>query len=148
MKQSITIVSEQHRNRAIEIIKALPLEPAHVVDIRERKKDRSVDQNALYWKWLTIIGNELGESKEDVHERYKDKFLVNIYERDNTDFAEMIHALREVWRQGMKVEAAGLRKHIVSLTSTTTATVKQMTEYLQNIEHDAASLAIALPHPD
>jgi hypothetical protein len=77
VKQSIVIISEEHRNRALEIIKALPLDPKHEVAIREKVKNRSLDQSALYWKWLTVIGNDLGESKEDVHERYKDKFLVH-----------------------------------------------------------------------
>jgi hypothetical protein len=145
VKQSIVIISEEHRNRVLAIIKALPLDPKHEVAIREKVKDRSADQNALYWKWLTVIGNDLGESKEDVHERYKDKFLVHIYERDNPDYAEMVQALRAIWSQGMKAEAVSLRKKIVALTSTTTATVKQMTEYMTEIERDAAKLAIKLP---
>jgi hypothetical protein len=148
MKQKIIITSTEFKNRAISIIEALPLDVIHDVTIREHKKDRSAEQNALYWQWLTVIGGTLGESKEDIHERYKDKFLVNIYERDDSDYAEMVQALREVWKHGMKVEAVNLRRRIVALTSTTTANVKQMTEYMENIEHDAASLAISLPHPE
>jgi hypothetical protein len=148
MKQKVIIASEEHRHRAMEILKSLPLDPVHEVDFREFKKNRTLEQNALMWKWFTIIGNELGEPKEDVAERYKDKFLVNIYERDDPDYAEMVQALREVWRHGMKSEALNLRKRIVALTSTTTATVKQLSEYMTNIEHDAASLAISLPHPE
>jgi hypothetical protein len=148
VKQKIIITSEEVRKRVLLIIESLPLEVAHEIEIREYKKDRSKDQNALYWKWLTVIGNELGETKEDVHERYKDKFLVHIYERDCPDYADMIQGLRAVWRHGMEKEALSLKKRVVELTSTSTATVKQMTEYLDSIEHDAASLAIRLPHPD
>ena len=148
MKQKIPIISEEHRNRVLEIIKALPLDPYHDVLIKEHGKDRTLDQNALYWKWLTIIGAELGETKEDLHEQYKDRFLVPIYERDNPEYAEMIQALRAVWKHGMKGEAVSLRKKIVALTSTTTATVRQMSEYLQDVELSAATLAIRLPHPD
>ena len=145
--QRISIVSEEHRRRVQTIIAALPLAPVMEVVIRERKKDRSADQNALYWQWLTIIGNELGESKESVHERMKDSYLVQIYERDNPEYAEMVQALREVWKHGMKVEAVALRKRIVALTSTTTATTAQMGEYLNCIELSAAELAIKLPFP-
>ena len=145
MKRKIIIVSEEHRARAVAIINSLPLDPVQEIIIRERKKDRSADQNSLYWKWLTIIGNELGEGKEDLHERYKDKFLVQVYERDNDEYAGMIQALRNVYQHGLRQEALSLRRKIVSLTSTTTATVKQMAEYLQNIERDAATLAIRLP---
>ena len=148
MSQKLIIISEEHRTRLMTIIKSLPLAPVQEVVIRDHKKDRSAEQNSLLWKWYTLIANELGESKEDVHERYKDKFLVNIYERDCPDFAEMIQSLRAVWTSGMKVEAVALRKKIVSLSSTTTATVAQMTEYLQEIERDAAKMAIMLPHPE
>ena len=148
MSQKILLLSEEHRNRVLTIIKALPLTPTLEIIIQEHGKNRSLDSNALYWSWMTIIGNELGEPKEEVHERYKDKFLVNIYDRDNPEYAEMIQSLRNVWKHGMQDEAINLRKKIVALTSTTTATVKEMTEYLECIDRDAASLAIMLPHPD
>jgi hypothetical protein len=148
MKQRIIITSEELRNRAFEVLSALPLVPVHEIDIREYKKDRSVAQNRTLWLWLSIIGNELGESKEELHEKYKDKFLVNIFERDNQDYAEMVGSLRNVYRHGLKDEAVALRRRIVALTSTTTATVAQMQEYLQNIERDAANLGIRLPCPE
>lgn len=148
MKQKIIILDRERKNLAIRLIESLPFEPAHEIDIREFRKNRTNDQNALLWKWYTIIGTELGESKEDIHERYKDVFLVNIYERDNPDYAEMIQSLREVWRAGMKDEAVSLRKRIVALTSTTTATTRQLSEYMDNIERDAATLSIRLPHPE
>lgn len=148
MNQKIIMASKEHKRKAELLVANLPLEPVHEVWIREHKKDRSVAQNSLLWKWLTIIGSELGHSKEDMHEQYKDKFLCQIYERDNPEYAEMIQTLRVIWKSGMQCEAKELRKQIVALTSTTTATVKQFTEYLHSIEHHAASLGINLPHPE
>jgi len=148
MKQTIAITSNEHRKRAITIIESLPLDLPHEIVIRERKKDRSLEQNALMWKWYTIIAGELGETKEAIHEHYKAKYLVNIYERDNQDYAEMIRSLRMVWRSGMKKEAVDLKSKVVGLTSTSTATVKQMTEYLDCIEHDSAGMGIRLPMPE
>jgi hypothetical protein len=148
VKQTIVISSEELRNRAATILAALPLDPVHEIVFRVHKKNRSLVQNGLYWEWLTIIGNALGESKEDVAERYKDKFLVQIFERDDPEYAEMVQSLREIWKQGMKKEAVSLRKRIVSFTSTTTANVAQMSEYLENIERDATSLGIRLPSPE
>lgn len=146
--QKIILISEELKVRAMHIIKKLPLDPVYEIVIKEHKRNRSAEQNSLYWKWLTIIGDALGESKEDVHEQMKEKFLINIYERDNPDFAEMIQSLRAVYKQGMKTEAMALRKRIVALTSTTTATVAQMTEYLESIERHAVSLGIRLPAPE
>jgi len=143
--QKINIVSEEHRRRVIRIIECLPLVPIAEVVIKEHKKDRSAEQNSLYWKWITIIADSLGETKEQLHEIYKDRFLVQIYERDDPEFSEMISSLRAIYRQGMKVEALALRKRIVALTSTTTATVAQFTEYLDDIQKDANSLSIRLP---
>ena len=148
MKTKIVISTPELKNRAIAIIEALPLEPISEIVIREYKKDRSYSQNRIYWQWLTVIANELGESKESLHERYKDKYLVNIYERDDQEYAEMIQSLRNIYTQGMKVEAVNLRKKIVALTSTTTATIPQMTEYLDCIDHNAAELGIRLPVPE
>lgn len=145
MNNKIIISSEELRNRAVAVIASLPLDKVHEVIIKPHKKDRSLDQNALYWKWLTVIAADLGETKEDVHERYKGKYLVNIYERDNPEYAEMVQSIRNIWRQGMKKEATALRNSIVSLTSTTAATVPQMSEYMNAVEQDAIKLGIRLP---
>jgi hypothetical protein len=148
LKQRLTLISEEVRKRAIVILQSLPLDPCHDLLIQEHKKDISAEQRALYFVWMGIIGGSLGESKEEMHERYKDRFLVNIYERDDEDYAEMIQALRNVYTKGMKQEALALRKRIVALTSITVASSKQMSELMTLIEHDAASLAIRLPFPE
>lgn len=145
MKTTIILKTEELKRRACTIIEALPLDPLHEVVIREKQKNRSIEANALMWKWLTVISADLGMSKDELHEVYKDRWMVSIYERDDPEFAEMIQSLRNIWTQGMKTEAVNLRKRIVALTSTTTATVKQLNEYLKNIEHEAASLGIRLP---
>jgi len=148
VKGKFIIRSEEHRQGAIEAIRSLELDPVHELVIRPYHKDRSAEQNSLYWKWLTVIGDHLGEPKDALHETYKDRWLVSIYERDNPDYAEMIQALRAVWHKGMKTEAVNLRKKVVAMTSTTTATVKQMNEYMTSIERHAAELGVRLPFPE
>lgn len=46
-----------------------------VVKIREVEHGRSIDQNALWWKWIDIISNEIGMTKEETHNLLKYKFL-------------------------------------------------------------------------
>jgi hypothetical protein len=146
---TIILKTPELKRRAVEVISALAIDgPLMEVVIREHKKNRSLDANALYWKWLTVIGAELGESKDDLHERFKEKWLVTIYERDDPEYAEMLQSLRAVYRQGMRTEALALRKRIVALTSTTTATVAQMSEYMASVEHFAAETGIRLPFPE
>lgn len=148
MKQKVIIIDRERKQLAIRLIESLPFDMVHELEIREHKRNRTLEQSALYWQWLTIIGNALGESKDAVHERYKDAYLVSIFERDNPEYAEMIQSLRAVWKQGMHKEALALRKRIVALTSTTDCNVKQMSEYLHCIESSAAELSIKLPFPD
>lgn len=142
------IRTESDRNRAVEIVSRLNLDKPQEVEIREWKKNRSVAQNSLLWKWLTVIAAELGESKDEVHERYKEKLLVTILRRDDPDFAAMIGSVNAVHASGMKSEAMALKKEIVRLTSTTQMNVHQFTEYLNDIELDARNLGIILPHPE
>jgi len=49
--------------------------PPLEVIVRPHRDQRSRDQNALYWSWLHVIGDELGYSAEEVHEALKMLFL-------------------------------------------------------------------------
>jgi len=129
-------------------LEAQPEKPILEVIVKEHKKDRSVAQNRLMWNWITIIANELGMTKEDVHEDFKKRLLVPIYERDDDGYAEMINAIRKIYSDGFKSEALKMHNHIVKLTSTTAATVKEFSEYLNEIEKDSIEKGIILPHPE
>ena len=143
----LIINSAEVKTRALYLIGNLDIEKPREVIIREHKADRSAAQNSTYWLFLTHIGDELGETKGDLHERYKGKFLVPIYERDDPEYAEMIAALRTLYRED-KTMAELLHKKIVKLTSTTKASVKQFCEYLTDIERDANGMNIFLPRND
>ena len=142
------IRTDADRNRAVEIVNRVPIDPPQEIEIREWKKNRLAAQNSLLWKWLTVIASELGESKEDVHARYKEKLLVPILRRDDPDFAAMIGSVNAVHASGMKAEALALKREIVRLTSTTQMNVHQFTEYLNDIELDSRNFGIILPHPE
>ena len=145
----IVITGDEQKRRASEIINSLPVSPRHEIIIRKAKKDRSAAQNALMWSWITIIAGELGETKDGVHCRYKRNVLVHIYERDDpAGFGAMVSAIVDIHKRGMKAEAHAMADQIVKLTSTRTATVEQFTEYLNEIERDAISKGIILPHPE
>jgi hypothetical protein len=147
MKQKFILRDDQIKLRATRAIMGIPIDPMHEVIIREHNKDRSIAQNSLLWLWQTLIANELGWTKEEVHRYYKKTFLVHIFERDDEEYALMIATVRTVHKAGMKKEAKRLSDAIINLTSTTDASVKQMTEYLKDIERDATDQGIRLPHP-
>lgn len=132
----------------VTYILKLEMEPLKEVIIREYNKDRTLDQNSLYWYWLTHIAEKRGETKDALHFYYKEKFLVNIFERDDKEYAAMIQTIRNIWKQGGKQDAELLHKNIVRLTSTTDANLKQFKEYLTDIEHDSISKGLPLPHKE
>ena len=146
-KQTIIIRDEQCKARAMAIIENLPFDPIMEVIIKPHKQDRSLMQNAFYWKILTIMGDDLGQTKDEIHHNMKHKFLVKIFMRDDDGYAEMVSALRAVKSESPGL-AASLGREIVNLTSTTQANVKQMREYLDDIQHFASSLGIKLPAPE
>jgi len=149
MKRRIFIIqSKASIKPVVDFLNSQPDTLDLEVAIYERKQDRTVLQNSLMWLWITIIANELGLTKEDAHEDLKRRLLVPIYERDDLGFADMINAVRKVHTLGHKVEADKLAKQIIKLTSTTSATTKQFTEYLNEMERDMAGKGIILPHPE
>ena len=82
---------------------------------------RSIEQNNLYWKWITIIGNELGYFKNEMHEIFLDMFAPTL------TFADLNNKPKQ-----RKVRSSEM-------------TVKQMTAYLEQIEVFAAEQGIVLP---
>lgn len=100
---------------------------------------RRVAQNRLMWAWLTDMQNTsveslAGNDKDWWHEDMKRRFLINILERDDHEFAEMLESLRVVYRSGMKDHADRFFKHVVSEASTTHLSVEQFSEYLKCIQ--------------
>lgn len=45
------------------------------ITIQKLKSSRSIMQNRLWWLYVTILANELGYSKDEMHEICKFKFL-------------------------------------------------------------------------
>lgn len=92
------------------------------IQITEPKASRSLDQNKLYWKWISILADTIGEENEVVHDALRLKFLtVRISKIDNRAVA----------------------------SSTTKLNTKEMSEYMEKIKAWAQSfLNITLPLPE
>ena len=118
----VFIREERHRQHLIERINALNIDTVWEVSIKPYKKNRSLDQNALMWKWYTIIGNDLGYTSDEVHE--------------------------ELMRKLLTPHCVNTPSGVVEVYSTKKLKVKEMTEYLEGIERTATEMGIALPRPD
>ena len=47
-----------------------------VIQVNEAQDVRSNQQNRLWWAWMTILGDELGHSANDMNEMLKYKYLL------------------------------------------------------------------------
>ena len=94
-------------------------EPIEVV-IKPYKRNRSQEQNRLYWKWVDIIGKELGYEKDEMHDILVFKFL----------------GMVEKEIDGKKFE---------QLAETKKLKVGEMSDYLNSIERWVGELGIRLP---
>ena len=95
----------------------------YTITIKRKQEQRSIAQNDLMWLWFSCIERETRTPKDDVYMYYCQKFLS-----------------RRV--------TLGERTEIGHTTSSKLNT-EQMTEFLNNIQADAATeLGISLPNPD
>ena len=121
------IHTKEQAIRIADLVRALNVEGKQwVVTIKKYQKQRSLPANNLYWKWLTIIGNELGSTKDEMHDIFREKFLP--------------------WEE---IEKCGVKVKILTSTSAETFSVAMMGEYMTQIDRFAAQdMAILLPHPE
>lgn len=90
------------------------------VSVSISKKKRSLNQNAMYWKWLEIISDYTGYTKDDLHDKFRLKFLP---------------------KKTLEVDGRLYRLP----TSTTDLNTKDFTEYLNKIELVACGMELNLP---
>lgn len=110
-------------SQPIELLFNLLSNGEYTLEIKRRKKKRSVDQNALMWMWFSCIEDETGTDKQDVHDYYCKKFL-----------------RRTVYFGG---------KEEVVVRGTSRLNTAEMTIFLNKVQADAATeLGIRLPSPD
>tara|TARA_R110000824_G_scaffold106507_1_gene251668 strand:- start:68 stop:451 length:384 start_codon:yes stop_codon:yes gene_type:complete len=121
MSDKIYIREERQRNHALDTIKALDIATVYEVTIKPYKRNRSLEQNSLMWKWYSIIADDLGYTTEEIHEEFMRKLLTPTIVKTPSGMVEVY--------------------------STKKLKVKEMTAYLEGIERTATEMGIALPRP-
>ena len=95
----------------------------YIVTITKEKEPRSIEQNALMWLWFTCIERETGTPKQDVHDYYCKRFMRKTI----------------LWNDHNEIIVEG----------TSRLTKERMTEFLNQVQADAASeFGIRLPLPE
>lgn len=98
------------------------------VDIKPYKEERSLDQNGLYWMWLTIMAKHFSRpgkkiTKEDMHDMMRFKFL------------------------GLEDKVVGKTVIEGQLKSTKKLNTGEFSHYLNQIEMWCTDLGLILPVP-
>ena len=121
--------------------------PYTATDEDGEKVKRSTATNRLYWLWVTQAANEWGDTKEGVHYDLKRRFLLKIYYRDSNSFAGMCDSIKAL--QDLDLDHYDkIAAEVVGLVSTTKATDKQMSEYLDDIYRFCYAQGLFLLIPD
>ena len=112
------------KKRAMNYIGSLGTHKPQLVEVKEYKSNRSTAQNRLYWSWVKVFSDYMGEDKDDLHEKFKASFLGV---KEVTDFNGNTYVVPK---------------------STANLGVRKFAEYLNKIELTAAKLELVLPIPE
>lgn len=118
------------------------------VIVTDKSETRTQAQNRLYWQWITVIANHLGNDKDYQHIYFKRYLLAKIYARDDGEFALMASSIKNCQGKIPYAQYEAMANGVAKQISTTTATTAQFMEYLNDIEKWAYAKAIYLPIPD
>lgn len=75
MKTEFIIKNQTVLANCIEHLTALNPDKVWSVTIKKHSKKRSNNANNLYWKWASIIAQDLGYSEDNLHEAFKRNFI-------------------------------------------------------------------------
>lgn len=126
---NFTLANDAIKQRCLDVVSTLRTDEQqkYVVTVKPQKSKRSLDQNALLWKWLDIIRLHLADSTgdfftgEQLNEYFKEKFLPQSF-----------------------VEIDGTK--VICRQSTTKLSVREMHDYLEMIDRYCADrLHLILP---
>lgn len=125
IKQADYLVKQNER--MLDYIVSNGLYPA-LIDVTKYKKNRTLAQNRLLWKWLDIISDNTGEDKEDLHDRLRQKL--------------------GLYRDEICMDKHGNNIVIRVLIETRRMDVKRFSEYLDHVQRLGVFLGLQLPIPD
>ena len=118
------IYNPQERQKSENELDAIlaNLEVRHVIEITKYRNVRSNNQNRYYWAIVQTIGEEIGESREMVHELLTEKF-----------------AKREAEVMGEKI----------TIKSTSMMDTLEFTNFIDNVLYFAENfLNLSIPRPE
>lgn len=143
------LVSDEVRDNCVKAMYLAHEDSDEVLEvvIQPESRKRSLATNRLYWMWLTQAANHWGNSKDDLHIDFKRRFLLKIYYRDDAQFAVMCDSIKTLQKLDLQ-KYESIAGEVIKLVSTTKATDKQMSEYLDDIYRFCYTQDLLLLIPD
>jgi hypothetical protein len=140
---NIRLIDADRLKYAFQLMKDLDLDGSKEVVIRDYKSKRSLEQNALYWRWLEVISEQTGYSVDELHNRFKRLYMLQVYlaepkTKKQQDWIGLYDMIKEDGTNAT-IERA------LDTISTTWADVEQFKEYMDRIEQFCISKEIHLP---
>lgn len=118
------INTQKDKEAVKSVIDKLPEGIRYDVTIKRHRERRTLDQNRLYFLWMACLSDETGQSKDDLHEYFKQLYL------------------------GFEQRAV-LNGRVYISPSTAALNTKQFSDYLNKIQMFAnTELGIILPSPE
>lgn len=117
------ITSEETRRDAIRALEVLDLKWPQTMTLKRKVKRRTLNQNALLHKWITIMAEDCGYTIDEMKQALKEELLEPI-------FYEALGKRRKRW------------------PSTAEMDTKALSDFMAKIDILAAKMGIALPRPE
>jgi len=70
--------NERDRETVLRLINELDISKPQNIIIKQYREPRTISQNKYYWLILKIIGYDTGNSKDELHEVFKAKYIDKI----------------------------------------------------------------------
>jgi len=118
----IILRGQAQKDHALKSLMNIEFNPDKLMEltIKPHKKNRSLEQNALYWKWMMICADELGYTKEGMHQTFMRELLAPIIiDTPSGDVMEY---------------------------STRKLNVKEMSSYMEQVSFTAGEYGVKLPN--
>ena len=76
----IILRGQAQKDHALKSLMNIEFNPDKLMEltIKPFKKNRSISQNSLYWKWMMICADELGYTKNGMHHTFMRELLAPI----------------------------------------------------------------------
>ena len=118
----IILRGQAQKDHALKSLMNIEFNPDKLMEltIKPFKKNRSIAQNALYWKWMMICADELGYTKDGMHQTFMRELLAPIIiDTPSGDVMEY---------------------------STRKLNVKEMSSYMEQVSFTAGEYGVKLPN--